>query len=328
MAQTAGDSVGVAEMSEAGWPGEAFQPGRWPDGAAFVDGAYLPIAEARISVLDWGFTRSDACYDVVHVTDGAFFRLDDHIRRFEASMAGLRMSLELDGAAIKAVLMQCVRLTGLRDSYVAMVCSRGTPPVGPRGPLAEFQNRFIAYALPWIDVLSPEIQDRGGHLIIARTPRIPADSVDPTIKNYNRADMTRAMFEAEDAGADTAIMLDHEGYVTEGPGFNIFVVRDTAIVTPDRGALEGITRRTVLELCDELGLAARPGRLRAADLLEADEVFAVTTAGGIMPVARIDNRILSNDRPGPVATRLKALYWQRHREGWLATPVDYHGDLP
>ncbi len=304
------------------------ETGLWQDGAAFIDDTYMPIADAKIPVLDWGFTRSDACYDIVHVKDGVFFRLDDHLVRFEASMAGLRMSIPFDRPGIATILMRCVCLTGLRDSYVAMVCTRGTPPPGPRGSLQAFNNRFIAYALPWIDVLSPEIQERGGHMIIAKTPRIPSDSVDPTIKNYNRSDMTKALFEAEDAGMDSAILLDHDGYVTEGPGFNVFVVRDGELTTPDRGALEGITRKATLELCAEFGIPAREGRLRAVDLHDADEIVTVTTAGGIMPVTRIDNRILSNDRPGPVARRLKDLYWQRHTDGRHVTPVDYGDETP
>jgi branched-chain amino acid aminotransferase len=297
--------------------------GQWPEGAAFADGNYCPIAEAKISVLDWGFTRSDVCYDVVHVKGGAFFRLEDHIARFQTSMTGLRMRIALDGDGIKAVLAECVRLSGHRDSYVAMLCTRGLPPYGPRGLVSGYENRFIAYALPWIDVLSPEIQTRGGHAIIAKTRRIPADSVDPTIKNYHRGDMVKAMFEAEDAGADTAILLDHDGYVTEGPGFNVFVVRDGTVVTPDRGALEGITRKATLELCGQLGLKAGIGRLRTEDMHEADEIFLTTTAGGIMPITRIDGRILSNDSPGPISRELRELYWRRHGEGWMATPVDY-----
>lgn len=297
--------------------------GQWPEGAAYADGGYCPIAEARISVLDWGFTRSDVCYDVVHVKNGSFFRLDDHVARFQASMAGLRMRIPLDAEGLIKVLSECVRLTGHRDSYVAMVCTRGLPPYCPRGSMAKYQNQFIAYALPWIDVLSPEIQERGGHAIIAKTPRIPADSVDPTIKNYHRGDMVKALLEAEDAGADTAILLDHDGFVTEGPGFNVFVVRDGHVLTPDRGALEGITRKATLELCAELGLKAGAGRLRTEDLHEADEIFLTTTAGGIMPVTRIDGRILSNDSPGPVSRNLKDLYWRRHDEGWMATPVNY-----
>jgi branched-chain amino acid aminotransferase len=177
--------------------------------------------------------------------------------------------------------------------------------------------------LPWIDVLSPEIQARGGHVIAAKTPCMPADSVYPTIKNYHRGDMVQAMFEAEDAGADTAVLLDHDGYVTEGLGFNVFVVRDGAVTTPDRGALEGIIRKATLDLCQQLGITAKTGRLLTEDLHEVDEVFLTTTAGGIMPVSRVDGWLLSNDNPGPVSRRLKGLYWQRHKKGWMATPVDY-----
>ncbi len=297
--------------------------GQWPEGAAFVRDQFVPIEEAKISVLDWGFTRSDVCYDVVHVKKGAFFRLDDHVTRFKASMAGLRMSIQHNSNEIKAILTECVRLTGQRDSYVAMVCTRGLPPTGPRGHVSNYTNQFISYALPWIDVLSDEIQERGGHVIIAKTPRIPADSIDPTIKNYNRGDMVRAMFEAEDVGADTAILLDHEGYVTEGPGFNVFIVRDNSVFTPDRGALEGITRKATLELCKQIGIDTKITRIVSEDMYDADEIFLTTTAGGIMPVTRVDNRILSNDRPGPLALKLKHLYWQRHDEGWMMTPIDY-----
>jgi branched-chain amino acid aminotransferase len=311
----------MTQLAEA--VGAASTVGMWPDGAAYLNKEYVPIADANISVLDWGFTKSDVTYDVVHVVDGAFFRLDDHLKRFAKSMAGLRMSIPHDEAAIAGILAECVRRTGLRDAYVAMVCSRGVMAPGmPRKP-SLIENRFIAYAIPWIDVMAPEIQERGGHLIVARTPKIPSDSVDPTIKNYHWGDLVRALFEAEDAGADTAVLLDHEGYVTEGPGFNVFAVKDGKVSTPDRGALEGITQLAVMELCGELGIPFEVARLRAQDLYEADEIFTSTTAGGVMPVSRLDGTIFSNDRPGPISARLKEIYWRKHREGWCATPIDY-----
>ncbi len=302
---------------------ERLETGCWPDGAAHVDGRYVPIADARISVLDFGFTRSDACYDVVHVHDGAFFRLDDHLRRFRTSLAGVRMSVRYDDTALTAILAECVRLTGHRDSYVAMVCTRGVPPARVRGAVTGIPNTFIAYALPWIDVLSAEIQQRGAHVMIASTPRIPSESVDPTIKNYNRGDMVRALFEAEDAGADTAILLDLAGHVTEGPGFNVFAVSGNSVRTPASGALEGVTRLAALELCAELGLDATTADLTPDDLHDADEVFLTSTAGGIIAVTRIDNRILSNDSPGPITRRITDLYWKWHRNDQHATPVAY-----
>lgn len=292
-------------------------------GAAFVGGVYVPIAEAKISVLDWGFTRSDVTYDVVHARDGGFFRLADHLDRFERSLAGMRLAPPHDRAEIATILARCVALAGLRDAYVAMICTRGRPRIfGSRRP-ADCDNAFVAYAIPWIDVIPQAVQERGAHLHVASTPRVAPASVDPTIKNYQWGDLTRGLLEAHDRGADTAVLLDAEGFVTEGPGFNVFVVRDGQVLTPDRGSLEGITRRSVLELCAEIGVPARIAPLRHEDLLQADEMFCTTTAGGVMPVSRVDGHVMGNDRPGPVSARLKALYWEKHAAGWHRTPVDY-----
>lgn len=292
-------------------------------GAAFVEGRYVRASEARLSILDWGFTRSDVTYDVAHVRDGGFFRLDDHLDRFERSLAACRLTPPHSRAEIAAILERCVALSGLRDAYVAMVCTRGRPRIfGSRRP-ADCENLFTAYAIPWIDVIPLDVQARGAHLHVASVPRIAAASIDPTVKNYHWGDLTRGLFEAHDAGADTAVLLDADGFVTEGPGFNVFMVRDGEVLTPDRGALEGITRRSVLDLCAMIGLPARIAPLRHEDLLQADEMFCTTTAGGVMPVARVDGHIMNNDAPGPVSLRLKALYWQKHAEGWHRTEVNY-----
>ena len=145
---------------------------------------------------------------------------------------------------------------------------------------------------------------------------------DATIKTYQWGDLSTGLLEAHDHGFDTAILCDAEGFVTEGPGFNIFIVTGGRVRTPDRGSLHGITRRSVLELCADLGIEAAVASISRTDLETADEVFAATTAGGVMPVARVGTHILGNDRPGPVSLRLKQLYWQRHAEGWHSTPVN------
>lgn len=292
-------------------------------GVCFVDGRFAPIAEATVHALDWGFNKSDVTYDVAHVKDGAFFRLGHHLDRFQRSLAGLRMSVPHSRDEMGAIMAHCVRLSGLRDAYVAVLCTRGMfLPGMPRKPSA-MKNRFMAYAIPWIDVIGPAVQERGAHLIVSKTLRIPPESVNPTYKNYHWGDLTQAMFEAEDAGADTAVLLDAEGFLTEGPGFNVFIVKDGAVIAPDRGALEGITRQTVFDLCDELGIPWREGRITREDLYDADEVCTCTTAGGVMPVARVDGRIYGNDRPGPISARLKETYWRWHDEGRDLTPVDY-----
>ena len=304
----------VADTSHA-------KAGGFGGGAAYVRGRFVPMEEAAIPVNDWGFTRSDAVYDVAHVFNGCFFRLADHLERFRHSMQARRLAPPESMAAMEAILHRCVALAGLRDAYVAMVASRGRPRVaGSRRP-ADCDNHFIAYAVPWINVIPPDVQERGAHLWIAGTPRVPDASVDPTVKNYQWSDLTSGLFEAHDNGFDTAVLCDADGFVTEGPGFNVFVVRDGRVLTPDRGALHGITRRSVLELCEQSGIPAAVAPVSRAELEDADEVFAATTAGGVMPVSRVGRRILGNDRPGPVSLRLKELYWRRHAEGWHATKV-------
>lgn len=295
----------------------------WPEGAAYVDGRYMPIADAAIPITDWGYRRSDVTYDVVSVWGGAFFRLDDHIKRFRASMRSLRLDPPESDDEIRHVLTECVRRSGLREAYVAMDCLRGRPkPDLPRHPL-NCRNYIAAFAIPWVWVMSEEMQARGAHLIVAKTPRIADESVDPTVKNFHWGDLTRGLFEASDQGADNCVLTDGKGFVTEGPGFNVFAVTNGAVATSDHGALEGITRLSVQELCRDLGMpfAIRP--LPVEELRDADEIFLATTAGGIMPASRIDGRIMGNDRPGPISARLRETFWAKRKNGWHATPIAY-----
>ncbi|WP_245239725.1 aminotransferase class IV [Methylobacterium variabile] len=295
----------------------------WAAGAAYIDGRFMPIAEAAIPITDWGYRRSDVTYDVVGVRDGAFFRLDDHVRRFRASMEAFRLKPPEDDDAIRRVLHRCVALAGLRDAYVAMDCLRGRPPAGAPYHPAHARNYLAAFALPWISLVRPDVMERGAHLVVAETLRIPARSVDPRAKNFHWADLTRGQFEAHDRGADFCVLLDEDGHVTEGPGFNLFVVADGGLATPDAGVLEGLTRQSVIELAREMDLAVAVRPVTVAELRDADEILLVTTAGGIMPASRIDGRIMGNDRPGPVFRRLHDAFWDKRAAGWHATPVDY-----
>jgi branched-chain amino acid aminotransferase len=153
-------------------------------------------------------------------------------------------------------------------------------------------------------------------------PRIPPESVDPTVKNYHWLDLVAGMFEAYDRGAENVVLVGLDGNLTEGPGFNLFVVKDGAVATPARGVLEGITRQTALDLCAELGITAAARPIEAATVKAADEVFITSTAGGIMPVTRVDDAPIGDGRPGPVTGRLLDLYWQKHADPDWTTPVD------
>ena len=161
-------------------------------GAAFVDGAFVPVAEAKIPLLDWGFLRSDAVQDTVSVFHGAFFRLDDHLDRFERNVARLRLKLPHNRPTVRAILIEAVRRTGLREAYVQMLMTRGRAPVGSRDVrLAE--NKFWMFAIPYVWLARPEQKAVGLSMHVSAIQRVPKASVDPTIKHYHWLDFQMAL---------------------------------------------------------------------------------------------------------------------------------------
>ena len=298
----------------------------YSQGAAYVGDQYVPIAEARIPITDWGFLRSDATYDVVTVWDGAFFRLDAHLERFMASCARFRLDPGLPPAGIAEVLAQCVRLSGLRAAYVEMIVTRGQPPWGSRDP-RQAVNQFHAFAVPYVWIANEAQRARGLHLAVSSVQRIPSTSVDARAKNYHWNDLTMGLLGALDGGADTVVLSDGAGHVVEGPGFNLFCVNaQGTIVTPAEGVLEGITRRTVIEMAAALGLPLQVRALPAAELRGAREVFLSSSGGGVLPVTRVDGAPVGDGAVGPVTRQRVDTYWAWHRDPRLATPVDYGPD--
>jgi len=291
-------------------------------GAAFVRGEYVPIGQACVPITDWGFLRSDATYDVVTVWEGAFFRLGDHLDRFLASCGRFRLDPGRSRGEIAAILERCVTLAGLRRSYVEMIVTRGQPPWGSRDP-RQAVNQFYAFAVPFVWIASEEQRERGLNLRISEVQRIPAASVDPRAKNYHWNDLTMGLLGALDGGADTVVLTDAAGNVVEGPGFNVFAVSGGTLVTPAEGVLEGITRRTVLEMAQALGIACEARALPADEARRAQEVFVSTSGGGVLPVTRIDGRPVADGAVGPVTRRLVQTYWDWHSDARFSTPVRY-----
>ncbi|THD75749.1 branched-chain amino acid--2-keto-4-methylthiobutyrate aminotransferase [Thalassobius vesicularis] len=285
-------------------------------GAAWVKGRVVPIGEASIGVLDWGLTHSDATYDVVPVWRGGFFRLDDYLDRFMASMAAVRLDVGLDRGQIRAALIEMVAASGLRDAYVAMVALRGSPLIpGTRDP-RYCANHFIGWCVPYVNIIPPARIAEGVRVYIPDDiHRIPEDCVNPRAKNYHWGDFTQGLFAAKDRDCDTTLLTDHAGNVTEGPGFNVFAIFGNRVVTPDRGVLEGLTRRTVLEICADKGYQIEVRALPLHELLEADEVFLSTSSGGVVPVAQVNDTRYGNAAPGPKGMAIRESYFD-----WMLRP--------
>ena len=286
-------------------------------GAAWMKGEIIPISAASIPVTDWGVTHSDITYDVAPVWDGGFFRLTDYVGRFQESMAQLQLDIGMDTNSIVAALHEMVAASGLKSAYVAMVASRGVPMIpGTRDP-RDCQNHFYAWCIPYVFLIRQEVDIAAHSLWVAKSvTRIPESALDPTIKNYQWGDFTKGLLEAKDNGAETAVLLDQDGNVTEGPGFNVFCVKDGRVITSDHGTLKGISRRTVLEMCAEAGIEVEVRPLPLAEFMQSDEVFLSTTGGGVVPITAVDGRIFSNGAAGAITTALYQRYWE-----WMHDPA-------
>ncbi len=296
-------------------------------GCAYIDGEFVAPEDAKISIFDWGFLHSDATYDVAHVWRGRFFRLDDHLDRFEASLAALRLKPGVDRARMREVMHECVRRAGLQDAYVEVLCTRGQPAPGSRDPRT-CVNRFMAFAIPFVWIATPERQRQGIDLIVGSPRRIPAASVDPRIKNYHWLDFVMGLYEAYERGGETVVLLDVDGNVTEGPGFNVFAVfaQDgrPRLVTAEAGVLQGVSRQTVIELARGAGFDVQLRPLPLAEFRRADEVFLTSTGGGVIPIASLDGVPIGGRAPGvfgPVAERLQRDYWALHDDPRYMEPV-------
>jgi branched-chain amino acid aminotransferase len=292
-------------------------------GAAFNGTDIVPILEARIPLIDMGFLHSDVCYDVVSVWKGSFFRLKEHMDRFEKSYRGLGFSMPYTKEEMRQILLDMVARAQLRDAYVYMCATRGLPDLEDPRNYERYTQMFYAFAVPFIWIIDPEEQKIGTDVIVSSVPRIPKESVDPTIKNHHWGDLTRADLEAHKKGARTAFLLDIHGNLAEGPGFNVFVIKDGKLLTPDSNVLLGVTRLTVFDLAKEMKIEAKACTVPLETLRAADEIFMCTTAGGIMPVRSLDGVPISGGKPGPITTKLRDAFWKAHDDPKYLTPVNY-----
>jgi len=279
-------------------------------GAAWMWGKLMPVSEAALPVTDWGLTHSDITYDVVHVWDGRFFRLDDYLSRFENSLKKCDLSIDQTRDDIRGILHQIVSRSKLAN-------------VGSRNP-RDCVNHFYAWCVPFVWVFTEDVVKRGAHIYIPDDiQRISTSAVDPTAKNYHWGDFTQGLITAKDSGYDNTVLLDAQGYVTEGPGFNVFMVKNGTVYTPQQGVLEGITRKVAMELCKDQHISVEETNISLEQFLSADELFATTTGGGIVPITRANQNVFSNDVGGEVTLVLQESYWRWHKESEMSEAIDY-----
>jgi branched-subunit amino acid aminotransferase/4-amino-4-deoxychorismate lyase len=300
-----------------------YHENQYAQGVAWVEGELVPILEARIPLIDQGFLHSDLTYDVPAVWDGRFFRLDDHITRLGASCEKMRLKLPLPRENIKQILEEMLVKSGIRDAFVELIVTRGLKGVREFRP-EDMKNTLYMFIVPYVWCMPPAVQLTGGSAIIARTVRrIPPGSIDPTVKNLQWGDLIRGMHEARDRDAMYPFLTDGDANLTEGSGFNIIIIKDNMIYTPDRGVLHGVTRRSVFDAAKVHGIEVRCEVVPVELVYQADEVFMCTTAGGIMPITSIDAQTINGGEIGPLTKTIWDEYWRMHWDPAYSYAVNY-----
>ena len=271
---------------------------------ASVDGRIVPAEDARVSILDTGFTHGDSVYETLRTYGGRPFELTRHLQRLRASAARLGFAIGQGDDVLRTRLHEVLERAANAESYIRLIVSRGVGDISyhfdrVRGPT------LVMVVKPF-EPLREEDYTRGIDVALVSVRRNAKDALDPAIKSCNLLNNVLAVREAQSRGAIEGLMLNAAGEVAEGASSNVFVVRDGVVRTPplDAGILAGITRQVALELCRDLGIPAREERLSTADLFAADEVFITSTLKETAPVSAVDDRRIGDGRPGPVTLRL------------------------
>ena len=270
----------------------------------FIEGKYYSERDAKISVFDHGLLYGDGVFEGIRAYNGRVFRLKEHIDRLFYSAKAILLEIPMSHAALMKATVETCRQNKLRDGYIRLVVTRGVGTLG-LNPNRCKRGSVIIIA-DKIQIYPPELYQRGMDIVTVATTRNLHSALNPAIKSLNYLNNILAKIEANNAGCEEAVMLNAEGFVAECTGDNLFIVKNGELSTPplSAGALYGITRQTVIELAEESGLEVAEPNLTRYDLFCADECFLCGTGAEIVPVTKIDGRVIGNGKPGTITKKL------------------------
>ncbi|HUX15325.1 MAG TPA: branched-chain-amino-acid transaminase [Phycisphaerae bacterium] len=279
----------------------------------WLNGKLVDREDAKISVFDHGLLYGDGVFEGIRSYNGRVFRLKEHIRRLFDSANGIRLAIPLAADELAKAVADTLQANGLKDAYIRVVVTRGVGTLGLDPNRCQSPAVFII--TDKIVLYPPELYENGLEIITAATMRNHPNAVNPRLKSLNYLNNILAKIEAIDAGTLEAVMLNHQGFVAECTGDNLFIVRDGVLFTPPiaAGILKGITRDEIIAIAGDFGIKVREENLTRHDLYVADECFLTGTAAEVVPVVRIDKRTIGNGHPGPVTKRLLEEFHRRTR---------------
>ena len=274
----------------------------------WLDGKLVDSGEAKVSVFDHGLLYGDGVFEGIRSYGGKVFELDAHVKRLFESAHSIRLVIPLTQAAMAKAVRDTLRANRQTNAYIRVVVTRGVGYLGLDPTKCERATVFVI--TDQISLYPPEWYHQGMPVITAATIRNHPNAMPPQIKSLNYLNNILAKIEARDAGVFEAVMLNHQGFVAECTGDNIFIVRDGELLTPppSAGILPGITQRFVMGLARKMRIAIREVNLSRHDLYSADECFVTGTAAEVVPVNSVDKRTVGTGKPGPITKKLMAAF--------------------
>lgn len=270
----------------------------------YINGRYYSKANARISVFDHGLLYGDGVFEGIRAYNGKIFKLYEHIERLFESAKTIMLEIPMDRNGIANAVLATARENGLMNGYIRLVVTRGVGTLG----LNPFtcKNPQVIIIADKITLYPKKMYQEGMAVVTVPTPRNATEAVNPRIKSLNYLNNILAKIEAINAGVPEAIMFNSFGFISECTGDNIFIVKKDIIYTPSlyMGVLRGITRDTVIELAENLGYAVKQIVMNRHDIYNADECFLTGTAAEIIPVVKVDGRVVGNGKPGETTIKL------------------------
>lgn len=274
------------------------------DQIIYLDGNYVPECDAKVSVFDHGVLYGDGIFEGIRAYNGRIFRCEEHVKRFFAAAKAIMLELPLTPEEITEVLCETCRRNNLRDGYIRLVATRGK---GDLGLSPDGCGKPVVFCIAaGIKLYTDEMYEKGINVATAVQRRNKATIVDPQIKSLNYLNNILAKIEANRAGAAEALMLNHDGVVTECTGDNIFIIKDGVVITPPTyiGILDGITRRTCIEVAEKLGYPVKEQEFTLFNVYNADECFLTGTAAEAIAVTSVDGRTIGSGVCGPITRKI------------------------
>lgn len=288
----------------------------------YIDGKFYPKSEAKISVYDHGLLYGDGVFEGIRAYNGIVFKLKEHIDRLYKSAHPIFLNIPLSKAELTKAVLETLRKNNLTNAYIRLVVTRGVGDLG-LDPRKCPRATVIIITEPLLQLHSVEKVENGINTMITWVKRNPVDSQTHEMKSLNYLNSIMGKIEANNVGADEAICLDKTGYVCEGVGENIFIVRDGKLLTPplSSGALDGITRTLIIRLAKKMGIEVVERNITPNELFTADEVFFTGTAAEVAPIREVNKRIIGTGKPGPVSKQIKQAFEQATKDPKEGIPI-------